>query len=332
MATLKDVAKLAHVDVSTVSRALNNSAYVHPDTKARIMKAVKELSYEPNILARGLRQGKRETLGVILPKLSYSIFAEVASGIESQARKHGYVTLVSNTGNDKDTEKLVLNRLRSGFIDALIIAGTGENTRLIRSISEEGMPVVQVIRDSDPLISSVVVDYDDVGYRSVQLLAKKGCRHIGLINGSMKIRPYAERYRGYRRGIREFGLPEITAERESLQRGIQYGYDCALQLIDENCELDGILAVTDTQAIGAMRALHDNDLSVPGQVRLLSMTGHQIGGMLTPSLTSMELPAFEIGERATDMALQMIEAGSDKKPAVQRLSFHAELVERESTQ
>lgn len=332
MATLKDVAKLAHVDVSTVSRALNNRGYVHPDTRARIMKAVKELSYEPNVLARGLRQGKRETIGVVVPKLSYSIFSDVVSGIESEARKNDYVTLLSDTGNDKDTEKQVLNRLRNGFIDALIIAGTGDNTRLIRSISEDGMPVVQVIRDSDPSISSVVVDYEDVGYRSVKLLAEKGCSKIGLINGSMKIKPYADRYRGYKKAIREFGLSEITAERESRLRGIRYGYDCAEKLIDENTRLDAILAVTDTQAIGAMRALHDNGLSVPEDIRLLSMTGHQLSDMLTPSLTSMELPAFEIGQRATDMALQMISAGHETRPSVQRLSFKATLRERESTE
>ena len=82
MATLKDVAKLANVDVSTVSRALNNTSYVHPDTRARIIKAVKELSYQPNILARGLRQGKRNTIAVIVPKLSFSILEELTAGIQ----------------------------------------------------------------------------------------------------------------------------------------------------------------------------------------------------------------------------------------------------------
>ena len=82
MATLKDVAALAHCDVSTVSRALNNSSYVHPETKARIMAAVKELSYKPNVIARGLRRGRLNTIAVIIPLLPFSIFAEVTSGIE----------------------------------------------------------------------------------------------------------------------------------------------------------------------------------------------------------------------------------------------------------
>lgn len=94
MATLKDVAKLANCDVSTVSRALNNTSYVHPDTKARILAAVKELSYKPNVLAQGLRQGKRHTIGVVVPRLSVTIFAEILQGIEEQARYLGYSILI----------------------------------------------------------------------------------------------------------------------------------------------------------------------------------------------------------------------------------------------
>lgn len=331
MATLRDVAKLANVDVSTVSRALNNSSYVHPDTKKKILEAVKTLSYQPNVLARGLRQGKRNTLGIVVPKLNYSIFAAVVSGIESEARKNNYVTLMCNTGNDKDVEKEALNRLRNGFIDALIIAGTGGNTRLTRSIAAEGMPVIQVIRNFDPSLSSVVINYESIGYQSVRLLAEKGCRSIGLINGSMKIPPYADRYKGYKRAIAELGIAEITAERESMQRGVRYGYDCAVRLIDENSRLDAILAATDTQALGAIRALYDNGLSVPGDVRVLSMTGNRIGDMNIPSITSMEMPAFEIGERATDMALGMLSGDHKGLPSIQHLSFQARLVEREST-
>ena len=105
MATLKDVAALAHVDVSTVSRTLNNSSYVHPDTRARVMAAVEELSYRPNVLARGLRRGKLNMIAVVIPKLSFSIFAEVVSGIEEEARKNGFSIMIINTGNDKTVEK-----------------------------------------------------------------------------------------------------------------------------------------------------------------------------------------------------------------------------------
>lgn len=106
MATLKDVAKLACVDVSTVSRALNNTSYVHPDTKARILAAVKELSYQPNVLAKGLRQGKRHTIGIVVPRLSMTVFAELIQGIDEEARYHGYSILVCTTEDDPDVERM----------------------------------------------------------------------------------------------------------------------------------------------------------------------------------------------------------------------------------
>ncbi len=330
MATLKDVAALAHVDVSTVSRALNNSSYVHPETKERIMAAVKELSYQPNVLARGLRRGRLNTIAVFVPKLSFSIFSEVASGIEEEARKKGYATIIVNTNNDPAIEKESLIRLRTGFVDGMIVAGTGKNNRLIRDISVE-MPVIQVIRRFDLKISSVVVDYTDIGYQSVRYLAGKGCRHIGLINGAREISPYADRYRGYKNAIRELGIPEITAERESKLRGMKYGYDCAVKLLDENMELDAILAATDAQGMGAIRALKDNGLRTPQDVKVLSMTGHRVGDMLETSLTSMELPGLEIGERAADMTIEAIEAEGKHKVSVQHLTFNASLAERETT-
>ena len=330
MATLKDVAALAHVDVSTVSRALNNTSYVHPETKARIMAAVKELSYKPNVIARGLRQGKLNTIAVVIPMLTFSIFAEVASGIEEEARKHGYATLLVNTGNDKQVEKESLNKLRNGFVDGMIVAGTGLNNRLIRSISVD-MPVIQVIRQFDQRLSSVVVDYVDIGYRSVTHLVEKGCKYIGLINGSSEISPYADRYTGYKKAIKEYGLDEITAERESLLRGMKYGYDCAVKLIDENSRLDAVLAATDAQGMGAIRALKENKIQIPEEVRVLSMTGHRVGDMLETSLTSMELPGLEIGAQAAQMVIRAIEADEKHKPSVQHQTFPATLAERETT-
>jgi len=330
MATLKDVAELAHVDVSTVSRTLNNSSYVHPDTRARVMAAVKELSYHPNVLARGLRRGKLNTIAVIIPKLTFSIFAEVASGIEKEAGRQGYATIIVNTGNNKNIEKDSLNKLRNGFVDGMIVAGTGSNNRLIRDISTE-VPVVQVIRQFDARISSVVVDYVDIGYRSVTHLFSKGCRKIGLINGSAAISPYADRYKGYKKAVKELGLEEITVEKDSLLRGMKYGYECALKLIDENSGLDAIMAATDAQGIGVLRAMKENGVRIPDDIRVLSMTGHRIGDMLETSLTSMELPGFEIGERAADMLIRDIKRKEGDRISAQHYTFSATLAERETT-
>lgn len=330
MATLKDVARLANVDVSTVSRALNNTSYVHPDTKARIFEAVKELSYQPNVLAKGLRQGKRHTIGVVVPKLFLTIFADIAQSIEVEAARHGYATLICHTEDDPVIEKQCLNRLRNGFVDGIIIASTGRCSRLLRDIRTSGIAVLQIVRKQDISMSSVIADYDACGYDTVKYLIDKGCRNIGLINGSTTLATFRERYNGYHRAMKEAGLEETLASSDRPCNSFEYGYECTEELLMQNPYLDAIMAAVDIQGMAALRALKDEGISVPDQVRLVSLTGHSIGDILETTMTSLEMPAKEMGQKATQMIIQEIEADSDSKPSVQHLVFPASLVERES--
>lgn len=331
MATLKDVAKLANCDVSTVSRALNNTSYVHPDTKARILAAVKELSYKPNVLAQGLRQGKRHTIGVVVPRLAMTVFAEILQGIEEEARYLGYSILVCNTEDNAEIERECLNRLRNGFVDGIIIAGTGKCGRLIRDIRVSGIAVVQIIRKQEKKISSVVADYEACGYQAVQYLVKKGCKEIGLINGPMGLAPYHDRYQGYSKAIRENGLREICSESMETANSFEYGFQCAEELLNNNYHLDGMIAAVDIQGIGAIRALKERNLIIPDDIRLVSLTGHSIGSMLETTMTSMEIPAHEMGKKATRMIVEEIDSPAEQKPSAQHLVFDTILVERESS-
>ncbi len=330
MATLKDVARLASVDVSTVSRALNNTSYVHPDTKARIFAAVKELGYHPNVMAQALRAGRRHTIGVVVPRLHLAIFSEILQGIEEEARRQGYATLVCVTEDDPATEKECLNRLRGGFTDGIIIASTGRNGRLLRDIKARSIPVLQIVRKQDPRISSITVDYISCGYNAVKYLYGKGCRHIGLISGSLHLTPYKERQDGYCRAIRELGLEENLSESEKSGEPFEYGYECAEQLLEETPELDAVIAAVDVQGLGAIRALTDQGVAIPEKVRVISLTGHAVGGMLETSMTSMEMPAHAMGARAARMIVEEIEAPEDQKPGLQHLVLTATLAERES--
>lgn len=331
MATLKDVAKLACVDVSTVSRALNNTSYVHPDTKAKIYAAAKELGYHPNVMAQALRQGRRHTIGVVVPRLHLAIFSEILQGIEEEAQRLNYATMVCVTEDDPKVEKERLTRLRSGFVDGVIIAGTGRNTRLLRDIQASGVAVLQLVRRQDPKISSIVADYEACGYDAVKYLYERGCRHIGIIDGAQHLAPYKLRLDGYKRAVTELGLEEILSGSDHMVISFEYGYDCAKALMDENPELDAIMASVDVQGLGAIRAVTERGLRIPDQIRVISLTGHQVGAMLETSMTSMEMPAHAMGVRAAKMIVEEIEAPDGKKAGAQHLSFAANLVEREST-
>lgn len=332
MATLKDVAKMASVDISTVSRALNNTSYVHPDTKARIYEAAEKLGYHPNIVAQALRKGRRSTIGVIVPRLHLAIFSEILQGIEEEARQCGYTTLVSVTEDDAETEKESLNRLRSGYVDGIIIAATGNNGQLLREIQANDIPVIQLVRNQDPHISSVIADYETCSINAVEYLYEKGCRRIGLIDGARHLIPYRDRYNGYINTIKQKGLePNVSECFDYPVNSFEYGYECAKAMLDKDSEIDAILAAVDIQGLGAVRALKERNISVPEQVKVISLTGHEVSRMLETSITSMELPAHEMGTRITRMLLEEIEAPSDKKPSTQHVIFPATFVEREST-
>ncbi|MGN0708382.1 MAG: LacI family DNA-binding transcriptional regulator [Faecalibacterium sp.] len=331
MATLKDVAKLACVDVSTVSRALNNTSYVHPDTKARIYAAVKELNYQPNLIAKSLRQGKRRTVGIVVPALQLSLFAELLQGAEQELRRRGYAALVCLTGDNPQTERDCLTRLRNGLADGVILAPTGKNLRLLRDIHASGIAMVQIVREQEPSISSVVADYASCGYQGVKYLASRGCKSIGLINGSTALAPYRDRYVGYRRALDELGLPELSVISMQPNNSFEYGYQCTNELLDQWPELDAIMAAVDIHGLGALRALKERGIRVPQQMRLLSLTGHSIGGLLETAMTAIEIPAQEMGRKAASMLLDECDAPEGCKPSVQHLKFDASLTVREST-
>ena len=332
MATLKDVANKACVDVSTVSRALNNTSYVHPDTKARIVAAAKELGYRPNAIAQALRQGRRHTIGVVIPRLHMTIFSEILQGIEQEAERLGYSTLISITEDDPKIEKKCLERIQNSFVDGIIITGTGQNNRLVRSIQAGGTAIAQLVRCSDPRISSVIADYENCGQSAVEFLYKKGCRHIAMIAGSDRQTPFQGRYKGYSEALKKFGLEELLIESDKPVNSFECGYECTNQLIDDEPQLDAILAPVDVQGLGALRALKERGIKVPDQVKVISLTGHSVGAMIETSMTAMEMPAFDMGENAARILITDIEESSNGKiPVPRNLQYPCTLIEREST-
>lgn len=330
MATLKDVAKLANVDISTVSRALNNKGYVHEETKKRIIEAVEELSYHPNILAKGLRQGKKHTIAFVVPRIAITIYSDMIAPFSEAARKMNYECLICVSDDDVQQEKEILERLRGGTVDGIVISSTGKNNKLIREIKNEGVCILQAVRKQDESLSSIISDYYTTGYEAVRFLHMKGCRNIGLIIGNLSLHPYKERYAGYMKAVRELELEPIVVMDESNPNKVHYGMNCADKLIDQYPALDGLLASVDTQGIGAIRELTQRGKRIPEDIRVMSLTGIRLGGFLETAMTAMEVPAGEIGETAAEIIIKDIESKAERR-TVKNLVFNSTLVERETT-
>ena len=332
MATLKDVAKLANVDVSTVSRALNNTSYVHPDTKKKIMAAVKKLSYHPNLLAQGLKKGKRHTIAVIVPSISSNVFSDITSEIERYARKFSYVTLIATTEGSTEAEAECLSRFASSLVDGIIIASTGQNNNLMKKIHAEGIPIIQIVRKQTDDLSSIISDYYENGESAVNYLYKKGCRHIGILHGNLDIMPFSERFKGYKKAMRSHKLAVNSYSNETRNiTDYSSGYDGAKNLLENDPELDAVISCADLQCLGIMRYLSEQNISVPDQIKVISLTGIKLGEMLHTTITSNMIPAKEIGDAAVDMILKYIDCQKDTPLSTQHIIFQSKLVEREST-
>ena len=330
MATLKDVAKLANVDISTVSRALNNKGYVHEETKKRIIEAVEELSYHPNILAKGLRQGKKHTIAFVVPRIAITIYSDMIAPFSEAARKMNYECLICVSDDDVQQEKEILERLRGGTVDGIVISSTGKNNKLIREIKNEGVCILQAVRKQDESLSSIISDYYTTGYEAVRFLHMKGCRNIGLIIGNLSLHPYKERYAGYMKAVRDLSLEPIVVMDETNPNKVHYGMNCADKLIDQYPALDGLLASVDAQGIGAIRELTQRGKRIPEDIRVMSLTGIRLGGFLETAMTAMEVPAGEIGETAAEIIIKDIESKAERR-TVKNLVFNSTLVERETT-
>ena len=328
--TLKDVAEKAHVNVSTVSRALNNSGYVMPETKQRILQAVEELSYRPNLLLRNMRKGKRFTIGLIVPSIHLSLFGEIAQAIMEELNEKDYETLLSITFDNPAIESQALNRLRNGLIDGIIIAGTGRNNTLIRDIQAEGIPILQIVRNQDDCLPAIVGDYEKTAIEGVKFLHEKGCQGIAFINGTENIGPFEERLKGYKVGMRSIRQRRILPNSREKNDYFQDGYRLCNEILDGVQMVDGIMVSTDFIALGVYRSIKEHGFKVPWDIRLISLTGHQIGEQLETSLTSMELPAIKMGKKAARLLIEMIEEDKDVRNNV--YVFDSILVERESTE
>lgn len=147
----------------------------------------------------------------------------------------------------------------------------------------------------------------------------------------MNYAPYKERYKGFQRAIKELKLQEYCAISPDSINSFEYGYECTEQLLKDNPKIDAIMAAVDIQGMAALRALKVHSLRVPDDVRLVSLTGHSIGNMLETTMTSLEIPAYEMGTKAVKMLIDEIDAPKDIKPSPQHLVFSASLVERESS-
>jgi len=306
--TITDVARLAGVHPSTVSRALHRADLpLRPETRRRVLAAVARLEYRPSPIARGLRLRRTRTLGMLVPDITNPFFPPIIRGAEEAARERGYELVLCNTDDTPERETAMLHLLRERQVDGLLIATSRMADATIASLRRERFPFVLLNRGSRVAADlAVEVDNERAAEEVVDHLARLGHRRIAHIAGPLSTTTGAERAAGYHKAIRARGL---ATEKALVSEADAYsewaGHAAAARLL--GIAPTAIFAANDLLALGALRGVRESGLRVPRDVSLVGVNDIPMVGLIDPPLTTVRVPQREMGEIATKMLIAALE-------------------------
>lgn len=298
---LEDVAAAAGVSKTTVSRVLNHRGYLSEKTIAKVQKAMQELDYRPNIIARQLYKQRTDLVGMIFPTVDNPFFSQLEAEMERQLYRNGYKVLIGNSQNDPAKEENYLQQLLTHQVDGLIV---GTQNRGLIGYQHANLPVVaidQVVGKNIPVVSS---DNYQGGLLATQRLLDDGCRHIIHTNGPLGLdTPTQKRREAYEHLMTKNNLPAIT-----------YHLDFNISTIDkervfrrifeEHPEVDGIFAANDTDASTIINLASEYGKRIPEDLKIVGYDGSNVTRLLLPGLTTIQQPIDEMA----DLAVQLLQA------------------------
>jgi LacI family transcriptional regulator len=327
-ATLIQVAERAGVSLASTSRALHGTG-ASPSMVERVRAAAAELGYSADAIGRSLRLKKTFQVAFAVADIGNPVYVEMMRAIHEVLEPHGYRVVVMSTGDTATSTTELLHSLNSGFVDGMIVSPLRTDDRLIAEIQQAPVPVVVIGRALDDRgISSVSTDSAGGIGQAVRHLHAIGRRRIGFLNGPLDTTPGASRERGFDAVI---GAGDLAAERVDKETAADFtvtaGLEAARRLLARG-RLDALVAANDLLAIGAIRAVRELGLSVPGDVAVTGMDDTEIGRVFQPSLTSVSLGSTERGRAAAEIMLQLTD---DPGQAAQQITVGPALMVREST-
>ena len=327
--TLEDIARALKVSKMTVSRAINNHPEISRDTRAKILAVAQKMNYRPNQFARALTTNRSYLIGIVVPDLMHSYFAEICRGVELQARPAGYQNLICSTDEDPRKEMDEIEALLSRT-DGLIVASAlaEKQVKFYRQLTRDGGRIVLIDRLLEGLrVPAVVTDDVQVGVLATQHLIKLGHRQIGHLRGT-NASTSLKRYQGYTRAMTDAGLrPSKNLVRDcGFTEGD--GYAAMKNWIAEGNLPSAIVAANDPAAIGAISALFEAGIKVPDDLAIVGAGSIHYGDMLRVPLTTVSWSTLEMGQAAATLLLELVT--DTKKVAVRKVVVKPELVIRSS--
>lgn len=330
---LKDIAQDLGVSVITVSKVLRNHEDISIETRNRVLKRMKELNYQPNLAARALVTGRSHLAGLIVPDLVHPFFSELAKRISGSLRLQGYGLVIASSEDDPELERQEISQMLARRLDVLLIASTQWTVESFRRIEEQNGRYVLVDRKFSGLAANFVGTNDlEVGRLATEHLVRNGCRRIAYIGGEF-VSTSIDRLDGYRGVLTSVGLPileeYVICRSHADDSGDVTGYKATQELLALSTRPDGIVCNNDPMALGAMNAIFEANLRMPEDICIIGAGNVRYAEALRVPLSSIDQDSAQLGIRAAELALSLVEGKSIPRP--KQIVIQPKLIARQSS-
>ena len=326
--TIKDIAKLANVSITTVSMIINNKdKNISEATREKVLKIIKEHNYVPNSVARSMVTKKSNLLGLIIPDITNPYFADMARSIEDVANELGYNVILCNADDNPVKELEYINLLKEKLIDGLVIVPVAlSNHEEINNLRKNNIPVVVLDRKTQEETSGVICfDNIEAGYMATKHLLENGHRRIGCITGPDGNESVRERLIGYEQALNEYSLSFDSSLIFDGDYKFEGGEKAMKQLL--NCNVTAVFSLNDLMAIGAYRSIYEANLKIPQDISIIGIDDLYLSTVITPALSTIKQPASEMGIASVNMLDDIIKKKNNNEDFIK---FSPVLIKRSS--
>ncbi len=334
--TLKHIAEILEISVATVSKALKDYPDVSYKTKKRVKELAETLNYRPNSFAVNFRTKESKTIGLIIPEVVHHFFSNVIKGIIAQAEKKGYLVIILQSNESYELEKKQLDLLVSKRVDGILVSLSNDtaNYKHINDTLDRDIPLVLFDKTAKLInCSKIIIDDRKAAFMATEHLIKSGCKHIAHFRGPLLPLNSIDRFLGYKKALETYNIeynPSLVYTCNDVS--FEEGFNFAQELINSQKNVDGLFAVSDLVAIGAIAKLNELKIKIPEQISVIGFSNWFMSSAITPSLTTIDQPGYEMGKKAFKRLFKEMTKIKKKQPfKYKTIELPISLVVRNST-
>ena len=308
--SIQDIAEALQLSPATISRVLNNHPHVHKKTRAKVMTLVERVGYKRNVMASGLRTNKTKTIGLIVPRISMYVHAEVITVIQNGLHAHGYSLIICQSNDSVEMEKELARTLYASRVDAVIVACTLYTTEFSHFdvLTQNNIPVVFYDRVPTKAYPASIIKGDDFrgAYLGTSHLIVLGCKRIAYISGPLTCNLYTERYAGFEKAMTQNGVSIEEALVSYHELTVDNARKDMHRLFAKKPYPDGIFATNDSSALAALEFAKEKGISVPSQLKIVGYSNDPRSSIVTPAITTIEQFPGRIAKAIVDELLKIL--------------------------